>query len=270
MVFLTFETIGNAQNFQTNILIAVLILGSYLMIKDSKEIISILLTLTGVFIKIYGIVSLAFFFFVKNKKIYILSFIVGLILFYLAPLVITNINFINQSYIHWLTELKAKNLTNIDLNNTHQNMSAIGIVMKVIGNNTFNILYILIPACLLQGLPLLKISSYKNELFQLRYLCTVLLFVILYSTGTEASTHIIGALGVGIWWLSSENYNQKSMLIFIGFCFILGTLSTTDLFPKDFNFGFIRKYSLNLYPTGWFGLCVSINLFLYLIQNTSL
>jgi hypothetical protein len=75
-----------------------------------------------------------------------------------------------------------------------------------------------------------------------------MLFIILFNTATEASTHIIGATGAGIWWLTQKDYDSKKILLFMLFVFVLGTLSTTDLFPKYVNYEIVRKYSLKAFP----------------------
>ncbi len=127
-------------------------------------------------------------------------------------------------------------------------MSALGIVMKVTRNNTFNLLYIVVPAFLLQILPMIRYKLFQNNIFQMRYLASLMMFIILFNTATETSTHIIGATGVGIWWMNHKNYKSKNMLIFMALVFFLGTLSTTDLVPGYFNYEIIRKYSLKALP----------------------
>jgi hypothetical protein len=248
LLFLIAEAIANCQNVQTNTFIGFVIVGVYISIINAKEYKAALLIMLGFFVKIYGIVALGLFFFVKNKFKFIIGLIASTCLFYFLPLLITNIDFINATYLSWFRELSLKNGANIDLNNQNQNMSAIGIVMKVLQNNSFNVLWIILPAFILQIIPLIRYKLWNNTIFQMKYLATLLLFVILYSSSTETSTHIIGAIGLGIWWLTSENYKDKKMLYFILFCFFLGTISTTDLVPSYFNSQIVRKYALKALP----------------------
>ena len=61
------EVYLNATNSQTNTLIAALIIGSFICIKSEKDFWAACFIMLGLFIKLYGIVGLAFFFFSKHK-----------------------------------------------------------------------------------------------------------------------------------------------------------------------------------------------------------
>ena len=248
ILFLLFEAIANCQNVQFNTFIAFVLVGAYVWIHNQNEFKAAFITMLGFFVKLYGIVGLGLFFFVKNKIKYILYLTLSTIILYLLPLLLTDFTFLNQSYIDWFVELKSKNGTNSDLGNTHQNMSAVGMFMKITQNNAFNVLYIVLPAFILQIMPVVRWKLLQDKVFQMHYLASLMLFIILFNTATEASTHIIGATGVGIWWLNQRDFKSLNLLIFIAFVFFLGTISTTDLVPRYFNVEIVRKYSLKALP----------------------
>jgi Glycosyltransferase family 87 len=248
LLFLLFEAVANCQNVQFNTFIAFVMVGAYIWIHNQNEFKAAFIIALGFFVKLYGIVGLGLFFFVKNKVRFILYLALSTTILYLLPLLITDFNFLNQSYIDWFVELKSKNGTNSDLDNIHQNMSAVGLFMKITHNSAFNVLYIVIPAFILQLIPIIRWQLHQNKVFQMLYLASLLMFIILFNTATEASTHIIGATGVGIWWMNQRDFKSRNMLIFMAFVFFLGTLSTTDLVPRYFNFDIVRKYSLKALP----------------------
>jgi hypothetical protein len=248
LLFLLFEAVANCQNVQFNTFIAFVLVGAYTWIHNQNEFKAAFITMLGFFVKLYGIVGLGLFFFVKNKIKYVLFLILSATILYLIPLFITDFTFLNQSYIDWFVELKSKNGTNSDLGNIHQNMSAVGMYMKITHNNLFNVLYIVLPAFILQIVPIIRWNLLQNKVFQMHYLASLLMFIILFNTATETSTHIIGATGVGIWWMNQRDFKSQNLLIFMAFVFFLGTLSTTDLVPKSFNVDIVRKYSLKALP----------------------
>jgi hypothetical protein len=248
LLFILLEALANCQNVQINTFIAFVMVGAYVWIHNKQEMKAAFVTMLGFFVKLYGIVGLGLFFFVKRKPIYILALIGSSIILYLLPLFITNFDFLNQSYLDWFVELQSKNGTNSDLENIHQNMSAIGFFMKISRNNTFNILYIVLPAFIFQLLPLVRYKLFQHQAFQMKYLASLMMFIILFNTATETSTFIIGTTGAGIWWLNNETYTSKKILWFMAFVLFLGTISTTDLVPKYFNVEVVRKYSLKAFP----------------------
>jgi hypothetical protein len=248
LLFLLMEALANCQNVQFNTFIAFVLVSAYVWMYNQHEFKAAFVIVLGFAVKLYGIVGLGLFFFVKNKIKFIGCLVLSSIVLYLLPLLITDFNFLNQSYSDWFVELQSKNGTNSDLTNIHQNMSAVGMVMKITQNSAFNMLYLLVPAFILQITPIIRWHLFDNKTFQMHYLATLMLFIILFNTATETSTHIIGATGVGIWWVNQPHYKSRNMLIFIAFVFFLGTISTTDLVPKYFNVEIVRKYSLKALP----------------------
>ena len=122
-----------------------------------------------------------------------------------------------------------------------------GIVRRVSGNSEISNLVFLLPGILVFGLPYLRIKQYKNLPFQLMILASTLLFIVLFSSGSESPTYIIAVAGVMVWFTMQK---EKSPLI-IGlliFVIILTCFSFSDLFPKFIKENYIMKYSLKALP----------------------
>ena len=247
LLFVLVPVITQAQNCQTNLLIAFLLIATYHWITNRKEALAALAIVSGTLIKLYGVLGLGLFFFVKRKPRFILfALLISVVLFFL-PLLITSFQFNVQSYWDWMAELKHKNVRNTNLHNVCQNLSFLGFVKRVSGAHHIAS-FVMIPALLLQLLPLRRIQVFRNPVFQLRFLASLLLFIILFNTATESSTYIIGASGAAIWWLSSSEFSSRRMLWFIAFVFIIGMISTTDLVPDFIDYGFVRKYAMSAVP----------------------
>ena len=211
--------------------------------KETKSAIAILI---GFFVKLYGIAGLSAFFFMKNKWRFILSFIGFGILFLVLPMLLSSPQFGIQSYGDWFQSLSEKNLSNQVLGN-RQDYSLMGIVRRVSGNSEISNLVFLLPGILVFGLPYLRIKQYKNLPFQLMILASTLLFIVLFSSGSESPTYIIAVAGVMVWFTMQK---EKSPLI-IGlliFVIILTCFSFSDLFPKFIKENYIMKYSLKALP----------------------
>ncbi len=248
LLFLLFELIANIQNVQTNTFVAITILLSYILIKSNKNFLASFWIVFGMFIKLYSILGAGLFFLARNKLKYLLGFILFSIFLFFAPLLITSQNFLFQSYIDWYHELTSKNSSNLDINNLYQSISFIGIVVKVLRDPEFPVVWLMIGGIIFQLSVIIKsafVSDFKKEIL---LTSSLLLFIILFNTGTEASTHIIGATGFVMWWVIQPNRRSIKMLCFVFACFWLGTLSTTDLTPRFVNYEIIRKYSLKALP----------------------
>jgi len=240
------EFITAATYFQFNIILTGLLILSAVYIYERKETQSAFTILIGTFVKIYGIVGLSAFFFIKNKTKFILSFVVIALLFFVLPMLISSKEFGIQSYFDWYTSLSGKNLENQALG-TRQDYSLMGVVRRVLGNAEISNLIFLIPGFLLFMLPYLRIKQFKFLPFQLMILASTLLFVVLFSSGSESPTYIIAVSGVMIWFLMQKKWTKVDIGLLI-FVMIFTCFAFSDLFPKSIKEEVFIKYSTKAIP----------------------
>jgi len=79
-------------------------------------------------------------------------------------------------------------------------------------------------------------------------LASVLLFVVLFSTGSESSTYIIAFAGVGYWYWSAPWKRSKWDVGLMIFAFVLTSMSSSDLFPAFIRKEIVRPYALKALP----------------------
>lgn len=240
------EFITAATYFQFNIALTGLLMLSAIYVYERKETKSASAILIGTFVKVYGIVGLSAFFFIKNKLRFIISLIVIAILFFLLPMLISSPKFGVQSYFDWYTSLSEKNLSNQVLGN-RQDYSLMGVVRRILQDESISNLVFLIPGFILFMTPYLRISQYKNLSFQLMILASTLLFLVLFSSGSESPTYIIAVAGVMIWFLMQKTISKVNVGILI-FVMIFTCFAFSDLFPKSIKEEIFVKYSTKAIP----------------------
>lgn len=231
---------------QFNPIMTSIIILSYVLIEKEKDFWSACLIVLGTFIKLYGIVGLAFFFFSKNKMKFIGSLAIWSIVFFLLPMAISSPEFILNSYSEWFTRLVEKNNENASLNSM-QDISIMGMVRKTLNMPHLSNMLFLIPGLLLFGLPYLRFNMYSNKKFQLLLLASVLIFTVIFSSGSESPTYIIAFAGVAIWFVIQEEKTKWTWFLFI-FAMILTSFSPSDLFPKYIKETYIKPYALKALP----------------------
>ena len=240
------EFITAAVSLQFNIALTGLLMLSAVYIYERKETQSAIAILIGFFVKLYGIAGLSAFFFIQNKTKFILSLITVGLLFLLLPMLISSPHFGLQSYADWFQSLSEKNSANQVLGN-RQDYSLMGIVRRISGNADISNLTFLIPGIAVFALPYLRIKQYKNLPFQLMILASTLLFIVLFSSGSESPTFIIAVAGVMIWFIMQKERSAYKIGLLI-FVLILTCFSFSDLFPKFIKDNYIMKYSLKALP----------------------
>ena len=239
---------------QFNIAIAAIIVATFYCIEKEKDIWAACFIMLGTFVKLYGIVGLAFFFFSKHKVKFLLALLGWALVMFVAPMAISSPDYIISQYVGWWDSLSAKNAENIFSGG--QNISLLGMVRKISGCASYSDLWLILGGLIIFGLPYLRIAQYKYKAFRYALLASVLLFVVLFSTGSESSTYIIAFVGVGIWYWSVPWKRSKWDIALMIFAFILTSFSPSDLFPAYLRKEFVKPYALKALPCAiiWFKL----------------
>jgi hypothetical protein len=239
---------------QFNIAIAAIILLAFFLIEKERDTEAAFFIVVGTLVKLYGIVGLAFFFFSKHKIRLILSSIGWSILLFALPMLITNPDYIISQYHEWFVWLTEKNTENLD--SIAQNISLLGMVHRTTGL-AFSDLWLILPGMLLFAIPYLRFSQYKHVAFRQTLLASVLMFVVLFSTGSESSGYIIPFVGVVIWFTAAPWKRTGWDVALLVFAFVLSSLSPSDLFPAYLRKEWVQPYALKALPITliWLKLC---------------
>jgi hypothetical protein len=240
------EFLTTSLGQQFNPIMTSIIILSYVLIEKERDFWSACLIILGTFIKLYGIVGLAFFFFSKNKMKFIGSLAFWSVVFFVLPMAISSPEFIINSYSEWFARLVEKNNENGSFDSL-QDISIMGIFKKILNMPNLSNLLFLIPGIVLFGLPYLRFNMFSNKKFQLLLLSSVLIFTVIFSSGSESPTYIIAFAGVAIWFIIQEEKTKWTWFLFI-FALLLTSFSPSDLFPKYIKETYIKPYSLKALP----------------------
>ena len=241
------EFLTTLLGLQFNPIMTALIILSFVYIDKEKVFWAAMFIVLGVFVKLYGVVGLSFFFFTKNKIKFIASLIFWCLVFFVLPMLISSPEYIIQTYIEWFDRLIVKNAENTDLN-SYQDICLMGMVRRIMQDSTISNLPFLLSGIVLFGLQYLRIKEYKEKGFRLMMLASVLIFTVIFSTGSESPTYIIAFVGVAIWFvIQPKPINRFYIFLFI-FAIILTSLSPSDLIPKFLRENYIRPYALKALP----------------------
>ena len=244
--FCAHELLTALQMQQFNIAIAAIIIGSFAAIEKGREVTAAFLIVLGTFVKLYGVVGLAFFFFVKRKPRFILALIGWSVVCFVAPMLISSPEYVVGQYVEWYERLAAKNGENTF--SLMQNISLLGMIRKASGSASYSDLLVILPGLVLFGLPYLRFGQYRHLAFRYAILSSVLLFVVLFSTGSESSTYIIPFAGIALWYATSPWKRSGWDVALLVFAFVLSSLSPSDLFPRSLREAYVLPYALKALP----------------------
>ena len=253
--FCAHELLNGVQMQQFNIAIAAIILLTYYCIEREKDFWAAFLIMLGTFVKLYGIVGLAFFFFSRHKAKLIGSLMFWAVIMFVAPMVISSPEYIIGQYHDWYVSLVEKNADNMFSRGT--NISLLGVVRKISGCATYSDLWLIIPGAIAFAAPYLRFGQYANQAFRQTLLASVLMMTVLFSTGSENSTYIIAVVGVAIWYTAAPWQRSRWDMALMAYVFVFCTMAHSDLMPRFIREDYMKPYGLKALPCilVWLKLC---------------
>lgn len=250
--FILNELVTSLMNCQTNPLILGLIVLSFLAIENKNIALSTFLILVAFFIKPYALAICVIYIFYENKLKIVLFSLFWFLVLAALPLLFVSID----SYIFQLNEWQ------IMLKNDHSasyGMSVMGVVKNVLGFELKN--QIMLFGLLFLFVPLLKVKYYTDFLFRIKYIASILIWMIIFNHKAESPTYIIAVGGVALWFFySDKNVINLVLLLFVLF---LTQLSPTDIFPKFIRDTYIKPYELKALPCILVWIKINIELLFY-------
>jgi len=236
--FILFELITSVQNFQSNGLMAALLILGFVAVENKKEMWATLFLVISVYIKLFGLVGFVFFFFSENKKKFILFSVIWFILLGLLPLVVISPEFLLQLYKSWFRLLMTDRGVSYGL-------SILGVLKSWFHVVSFKIPITILGAVILL-LPLFRFHFYGNYNYRLLFLSSLLIWVVIFNHKAESPTYIIAVCGVAIWYFTQKSTTINTILLI--FIFVLTCLSSTEIYPHDFQRQFLRPLALKAVP----------------------
>lgn len=240
------ELMTASYSVQFNPIMTSIILLSFIFIRNGKDFWAALLIIAGTYIKLYGIVGLAFFFFSDHKIKLIVSLVFWSVVLFVLPMVCSSPAFVVQCYKDWYLSLSEKNVHN-ELS-TMQDISVMGMIRRIFNYPQLSNMLVILPGMVLFALSYFRIKSFRNLDYQLLILASTLLFTVIFSTGSESPTYIIAFVGVAVWFMNLERPVKPFEIFLLIFALVITSLSPSDLFPRFINREYIKPYALKALP----------------------
>jgi hypothetical protein len=236
--FIANELLTSLSNTQSNGLMCGLMIAAYACMQRRQLLLATLWIVAATFIKVYGAIGFCLFLFYPDKFKFILYAAMWTIIFAILPLTVTSFHTLAWQYQNWLALMKADAVAAIGI-------SVSGWLHSWFGLNS-GYLYITLIGIILFLLPFARIRMYKDEVFKLLILASMLIWVIIFNHKAESPTYIIAVTGAGIWYFASPRATWRTAVLL--FVLIFTSLSSTDLFPPYIKTHFIKPYSVKAVP----------------------
>ena len=237
IVFL--DMFGSLQNMQSNALVAALIIYAFVAFERRHPVRGSLATAVGASIKIFPLASASFAIFHPRKARIVAALAMSAIVLVLLPLCVTAPSVFVAQYASWRA-IEAKDAFDRGLSV----MQMLQLLLQRDWPNwpiqSFGVVALLAPV-------LVRRQRWTDEGFRRLYLCSVLVFCVIFNHQSESPTFVIAVAGAAIWFASLPRRTPWEWALFT--LVVVGTmLASTDVIPGAVRRAFFLPYHVKVVP----------------------
>ena len=239
------EVVRTTQRAQANALVAALIIIAYLAFERRREVTGDLAIALGAFVKIFPVAALAFAVFHGRHWRVALAFVAGIVVGAGLPLLVTSPSRLVAQYGWWFA-----------LEGRDALASAQGGGAGLYGGVMYQLRFwlgvqwpnwwIQLVGVVLQLAPLARRQCWSDPDFRLRYLCSLLVFVVIFNHQVESPSFVIAVTGIAVWFASGARRPLDVALMVL--TLLIVSVSSTDLVPHWLQRDVFVKYRLKTVP----------------------
>ncbi|MDB4882630.1 MAG: hypothetical protein JWL95_1396 [Gemmatimonadetes bacterium] len=233
------DMLGSLQNVQSNGLVAALIIFTFAAYERRHTTLGTLAAVTATYIKVFPLAAVSFAVFHPRKARVAIAVALGMAIFALLPLFVTPLSTLLAQYASWRAIESTDSL--------HRGFTVMHMVHLLLGRDWPNWPLQLLGVIALVAPVLAQPGRWREWELRRLYLCSVLVFCVIFNHQSESPTFIIGVAGAAIWFASLERPTrwEWTLLAFVVVCTIL---ASSDAMPQALQRDLFDRYRFKTVP----------------------
>ena len=240
MAIVLLEAIGAMQNNQSNGLCAALMIGALIGLERERPALGAGAIAGGVAVKLFPLTAGLLGLLSPRRWSHLAWCVVMGLLFALLPLVVTTPTELVAQYQSWFAVQRA-DATKIEMwwiGGVWERWS--GTTIAHLPVQLAGVAWTLVTAWMAR-------DRWNDAVVRRLLIASLLIFVVAFNHMAEAPTFVIAFAGIGIWWavLPRERWRDIALVLIV----LLGSVTATDIVPKQIRIDWIVRYRLKALVT---------------------
>ena len=237
IVFL--DMLGSLQNVQSNALVTGLIILTFVAYERRHTVLGSLSAGIGASIKLFPLAGVSFAIFHPRKLRVAIAITLGMVALVLLPLLVTSPAILLAQYASW------RAIEAIDA--LERGFTVMQMVHLVVRQDWPNWPQQLGGVLLLVAPVLVRRDRWREWSFRLTYLCSVLLFCVIFNHQSESPSFVIAVAGAAIWFaaLKTPSRGEWALFAFVVVCTIL---ASSEAMPRAIQRAVFDAYHFKTVP----------------------
>ncbi|MFI5256112.1 MAG: glycosyltransferase family 87 protein [Gemmatimonadales bacterium] len=237
IVFL--DMLGSLQNVQSNALVAALIIFTFAAYERRHTVLGSVAAVVGATIKIFPLAAVSFAVFHPRKRRVAAALVTSTIVLVALPLLVTTPASLAMQYSSWRAIQEADAMA--------RGYSVMEIVQLLLHSDWPNWPQQLAGVVLLLAPLVVRRERWGEWQFRRLYVCSVLLFCLIFNHKAESPTFVIGVAGAAIWFASLDRRSRRDWAL-LGVIVVFTILSSSDAMPIVLQRNLFDPYRLKVIP----------------------
>ncbi len=237
IVFL--DMLGSLQNVQSNALVAALIIFTFAAYERRHTVLGTMSAAIGAAVKVFPLAALSFGIFHPRKLRVAGAIALGTVLLILLPLLVTPPSALAAQYESWRAIETSDAL--------ERGFSVMQIIEQLFHRDWPNAPLQLAGTLLLVAPIIARRVRWSEWQFRRLYLCSVLVYCVVFNHQAESPTFVVALAGVGIWFASLERRTPREWAV-LGFVVVCTVLASSDAMPRGVQREFFDPYRFKVVP----------------------
>lgn len=237
IVFL--DMLGSLQNVQSNALVAALVVFTFAAYERRHTVLGSLAVAVGANIKVFPLAGASFAIFHPRKLRVAIALLASMVGLALLPLLVTSPSTLVAQYASW----RAIEATDA----FERGFSVMEMLQLLLRQDLPNWPVQLLGVAALVAPVLVRRARWSEWWFRRLYLCSVLIFCVIFNHQAESPTFVIGVTGAAIWFAALERRARAEWALF-AFFVVCTVLASSDAMPTWLQRNLFDPYRFKAVP----------------------
>lgn len=239
------EVLRSMQRSQSNSLVTALVILAFLSLERRKQLGAAFSIAIGAAVKIFPLAALALAIFYPRRIRFALLIVVALAVVLALPLLVVSPAALAAQYQSWRA-VESVDALSVGGGGGGGLYGGVMQQLRLIFGVNWPNWPVQIAGTLLLMLPLVRWRHWAHSDFRLRFLCALLVYMVIFNHQSESPSFVIAVTGIAIWFVTAPRtwWHTTVMVLTI----LLVSISSTDITPKSWQRDFFVHYRLKTIP----------------------
>jgi len=239
------EMLRSMQRSQSNSLVTALVILAFLAFERRQQLGAAFAIAVGAAVKIFPLAALALAIFYPRRIRFALMMVVATAVVLALPLLVVSTSGLAAQYQSWRA---VESLDAISVGGGGGGGLYGGVMqqLRLIFGVSWPNWPVQLAGTLLLMSPLARWPNWEYASFRMRFLCALLVYMVIFNHQSESPSFVIAVTGIAIWFVSTPRswWHTTVMVLTV----LVVSISSTDITPKSWQQNFFVHYRLKTIP----------------------